>query len=341
MKFFKALISWKLWLNVVLGIGILVLAWFLIFGWLNTYTNHGKQVSVPDISQMSVQQAMRTLDELNLKYEIDSIKFTEDYAPFSILDYYPIAGSKVKPGRRIFIKSNPSTWRPVELPDLIDKSDRIAYTQLAMRGFMVRDTLYEEDPAKGAVLRVLYDGKPIAAGTLLPKGSYVDLVLGRGLGFDMPVPDVLNMSLTEARQIIVSKFFELGPVQWLGDSRDTIGARVVYQDPAGTDTYDEGQPVSLWLSTKTPRELSREINDLDIFFRRKMSPEDSLYYKTLERSRNIDIRDLPEEIRRTIQDDRTDPAAMNQRRPQQQAPAPQAPRASRPTTIDTTGISIE
>ncbi|MDO5510637.1 MAG: PASTA domain-containing protein [Weeksellaceae bacterium] len=341
MKFLKALISWKLWLNVLLGIGLVVLGWFLIFGWLNTYTNHGRQVAVPDLSTMSVQQAMNTLQDLNLKYEIDSVKFTEDFPPFAILDYYPAAGSMVKPGRRIFIKSNPSTWRPVELPDLIDKSDRIAYTQLAMRGFFVRDTLYEEDPAKGAVLRVLFDGKEIAAGTLLPKGSYVDLVLGRGLGFDMPVPNLIDMNLTEARHTIIKQFFEMGPIQWLGDTRDTIAAKVVYQDPASTDSYDEGQPISIWLSTKTPRELSREINDLDIFFRRKMSPEDSLYYKTLERSRNIDIRDLPEEIRRTIQDDRSDPAAMNQRRPQQAPAQQQAPRPSRPAQIDTTGISIE
>ncbi|MDO5655872.1 MAG: PASTA domain-containing protein [Flavobacteriaceae bacterium] len=338
MNFFKALISWKLWLSIVLGIALIVGLWFLSFKFLNEFTNHGVEVSVPDLSDLTIQQAMKKLDELNLRYEVDSIKFTEEHPPFSILEFFPSAGAKVKPGRRIFIKSNPSTWRPVELPDLIDKSKRLALTQLHMRGFVVGDTIYIEDPAKDAVLAVLYGGDTIPAGKLLPKGSVVDLILGRGFNMDMPVPNVEGMSLTQARRILKNQFFDMGQIYYFGNVRDTAVLRVVYQDPPPLDLYDEGLPVSLWLSTSTRAGLKRQIDSLDLVYRRKLDEKDSLFYNSIESSKSINISDLPEEIRNQVKYDQNINQGMRPDDKPKSTPSTQG--TTRPR-IDTTGISIE
>ena len=337
MNFLKALISWKLWLSILLGIGVIVGLWFLTFKFLNEFTNHGVEVEVPDLSDLTIQQAMSKLDDLNLKYEVDSVKFTEDYPPYSILEFFPNTGSKVKPGRRIFIKSNPSTWRPIELPDLIDKSMRLAKTQLTMRGFVIGDTIYIEDPAKDAVLGVLYNGDTIQSGKLLPRGSKVDLILGRGFKMDMPVPNVEGLSLSEAKKILADRFFDMGQIYFFGSERDTARVKVVYQDPPPRDLYDEGLPISLWLSSYEKSNLRKQIDSLDLLYRRKVDEKDSLFYNSIESSRNIDIKDLPEEIRNQVKYDQNTNENM---RPEEKSVEQKKSTTNRPK-IDTTGISIE
>lgn len=191
----------------------------------------------------------------------------------------------------------------MQLPNLIDKSKRLAFTQLSMRHFVVGDTIYVKDPAKDAVLKVLFNGKEVAAGTFLPRGSIVDLVLGKGFDLDMPVPNLIGMTLQEARKAILDHYFELGSIRFFGTEQDTINGTVVYQDPPYTDTYDEGRPISIWLSTKMLSELKNQTDSLDIIFRRKIKDEDSLYYKSIQRSKEIRINDLPEEIRNQIKYD--------------------------------------
>ena len=156
MSFIKALTNCNLWLGIILGVAFLIGLWFLTFKYLENFTNHGVQVEVPDLSGLNVYEAMDRLDELKLLYEVDSVRFTEDFPPYAILEFFPSEGSKVKPGRRIFLKSNPSTWPPIELPDLMDKSYRLAVTQLNLRGFNLGDTIYVEDPARDAVLGILF-----------------------------------------------------------------------------------------------------------------------------------------------------------------------------------------
>ena len=329
MNFLKALFSWKLWLNIIIGAIIIVGLWVFSFNWLNSFTNHNVEVKVPDLSQMNIQQAMAELDNLGLEYSVDSVRFSEDYKPFAVLDYYPTAGSSVKPGRKIFIKSNPKTWQPVELPNLIDKSKRLAFTQLTMRHFVVGDTIYIKDPAKDAVLKVLYNGNEVAPGTFLPRGSRVDLVLGKGFDLDVAVPNLVGLTLEEAKATIKENFFELGKVNFLGAGRDTLAATVVYQDPPFGDVYDQGLPISVWISTDMLSNLSEQIDSLDIVFRRKMKKEDSLYYKSVQKSKNIDISNLPESIRNQVKNDE---AVKNNLKKKE---TPKKPK------IDTTGIIID
>lgn len=326
MNFLKAFISWKLWLSILLGFGLVAGLWIFTFRYLDQYTQHGVEVEVPDLSELSVQEAMKLLEEKNLKYEVDSVKFTEDYPPYAILDFYPKEGSRVKPGRRIFIKSNPRTWAPVELPNLVNKSKRLAFTQLNMRGFVLGDTIYVKDAARDAVLAVMYQGDTVQSGALLPKGSKIDLVLGRGLNLDVPVPNLLGLSLNEAKSVIKNNYFDVGQIYFL-DSRDTIQNKIIYQDPPAYDIYDEGLPISLWLSSKSIAENRKTIDSLNIVFRHAVG-EDSLFYKSVESSKSINISDLPEGIR-------------NQVRNERQAPKPRDSQHNSKVKIDTTGISIE
>lgn len=255
-------------LNVVIVIALSYGLYHFIFNvWLDSYTNHGEFVDVPDLSKMNVTDATAKLEELGLTYEVDSSRFDPNTKPFAIMDFYPAAQSKVKEGRRIFIKSNPKTYRPVELPDLIGKSKRLAFTQLGISGLKIGNIIYEPDLAKDAVLKILYNGKIIKAGEQLPRFATVDLVLGRGMLAGVRMPNLVNMTLSEAKQSIKDNFFEIGQIKFIGGSNDTINARVVYQFPFATDTYDQGQPIDIWLSTEPREKIRTQLKELDVQYK--------------------------------------------------------------------------
>lgn len=285
MKFFRALTKWQFWASIVLmALAVYGLYHFTFRVFLDTYTNHNEEISIPDLSQMSIQDAVKTLEELNLTYEIDSVKFDSTKAPYAILDFYPKTGFKVKEGRRVFIKSNPRTWLPVEMPDIIGKSKRLAFTQLKLAGLEVGDTIYEPDIAKDAVLRVMFQGKQISTKTVLPRFAKVDVVLGKGLEYGVKMQSLIGMGLDQARSTIVANQFEVGRLTVEGSASDSSILRVFYQYPIAGDNYDQGLPVDLWLSDRQPGELSARVKDLDRQYRNDLKDSAAIaqYEKELQ-----------------------------------------------------------
>ena len=266
MKGVKSII--QVLLNVAIVIALSYGLYHFIFNvWLDSYTNHNEFVEVPDLSKMKINDATAKLEELGLTYEVDSSRFDPNTKPFAIMDFYPTAQSRVKEGRRIFIKSNPRTYRPVDLPDLIGKSKRLALTQLEISGLKIGKIIYEPDLAKDAVLKILYNGKIVKAGEQLPRFATVDLVLGRGMLSGVRMPNLLNFTLTEAKKSIKDNFFEIGQIKFIGSSTDTINARVVYQFPFATDTYDQGQPIDIWLSIEPREKIRAQLKELDVQYK--------------------------------------------------------------------------
>lgn len=264
MKFLNILISWKFWLNLVIIAGLSYGLYHFIFNiWLSSYTNHGEAIEVPDLTNLNINDATAKLESLGLTYEVDSVRFDPKVKPFAVMDFYPVAGFKVKEGRRIFIKSNPKTYAPVELPNLLGKSKRLAFTQLKISDLVIKDIIYEPDLAKDAVLRILYNGKEIKPGTVLPRFAKIDLVLGRGLMHNVPMPNLIGLDIQTAREVLKQNYFEIGQIQFLGGGNDTISGRIVYQFPLTKDRYDQGLPVDIWISTKNSAEIANEIRALD------------------------------------------------------------------------------
>ena len=89
----------------------------------------------------------------------------------------PIAGSKVKKGRRILITINAINPQMVEMPSLVGFSLRQAYTELTSKGLSIGSLIYIEDIATNNVLEQRYNGQPVAPKTLLESESDIDLLL--------------------------------------------------------------------------------------------------------------------------------------------------------------------
>jgi len=182
MKHFFQFLKSKTFL-IQLGLALLVtiILVFLTLQWLKSETNHGEFVEVPDFSKMSVQEMRKAAENAGLRYEVlDSTNYNPDFPRFSILEQSPVAGSKVKDNRKIYFTVNPSGYKKVTVPDIIQVTKRNATSRLRAVGLEVQRVTYIEELGKDMVYRMKYKGKYIKPGDKLPKTSKIELVCGNG-----------------------------------------------------------------------------------------------------------------------------------------------------------------
>src|SRR5690606_3377608 len=139
---------------IQIGLAILavVLLSFLALQWLKGTTNHGEFVEVPDFSKMSVMQMRQAVEQAGLRYQVlDSSDYDPEYPKFSILDQDPPAGNKVKANRKIYFTVNPSGYKKVSVPDIVQVTLRNATSMLRAVGLEVERVTYIDQLGKDMV----------------------------------------------------------------------------------------------------------------------------------------------------------------------------------------------
>ena len=265
----KSLFNWKVLLNLAVAIGIFVGLVWLTFRWLEYHTNHGQEIPVPNVINKSVYDAVKILEDTGLEYEVDSAEYNPKYKPFQVLKMHPLSSSRVKPGSLVRIVVNPRTWAPITVPDVINKYSGLAFQRLDQVGLKIGDTIYEPSIQKDALLRVLYKGNAVNPGSRLPRFSVIDVVVGSGPMRNISIPNVVGLSVKEARAVIARSLFEVGLVEHEDGSKDESDI-IYYQDPASGDVRDQGMQIDLWASKRTPAELRAKVEQLNSIYRMKV-----------------------------------------------------------------------
>ncbi|MCX8531960.1 PASTA domain-containing protein [Chryseobacterium luquanense] len=266
---FKSLLNWKVLVNLLVAIGVFVGLVWLTFRWLEYHTNHGQEIPVPNVINKSVHDAVKILEDAGLDYEVDSAAYNPKYRPLQVLKVYPSPGSRVKDGRAIQLMVNPKSWAPVAVPDVINKYSGLAFQRLEQVGLKVNDTIYEPSIQKDAVLRILFKGNSIKPGTKIPRFSVIDVVVGSGPMRNIAIPNVVGLTVKDAKALIARNLFEVGLVDFEDGGNDDSDI-VYYQDPAAGDSRDQGMQIDLWASKKTPAELRGKIEILNSTYRMKV-----------------------------------------------------------------------
>lgn len=181
MNFFKFIISKAFWTQVLLAIIVTIILGFLVIKMLDSRTNHGESIEVPDLSKLQLDEVDEILNERHLnRVVLDSANYNPDYPKFSVIEQTPEAGKMVKEDRKIYLKLNPSSFPKVEIPNMIRSTSRQVIPMLSSMGFEVGDITYKPDIAKDAVLELRANGKKIEPGDMIMKTTKIDLVLGDG-----------------------------------------------------------------------------------------------------------------------------------------------------------------
>ncbi|WKN42007.1 PASTA domain-containing protein [Tunicatimonas pelagia] len=268
------LLSVRSWKGLLIHLGIiagLTIAAVLIFFdmYLPSTTNHGETVTVPDLEGLHIDEINEFLTKRNLKHEVTADSgFTQEYQPLTVLTQYPLPGAKVKENRKIFLSLNAVNPPQVKMPRLIDGSVKNAALLLESYGLEIGQIKYVPDLAQNAVLEQTYDGEPIEAGTFLPKGAKIDLLVGDGLGnTTLEVPALDGLVLDEAEVVILGSGLKVGnilfrdptladrdPKDELQQSQDRLV--IVQQRPVAGRKIRIGQEIDIWLDRQEKQEDS-------------------------------------------------------------------------------------
>ena len=137
---------------VLVAIPLIIFA--LAAWWSLHWSLSGDVRTVPDLIDLTAQEAQQKLSLRSLRLEVEEQKRHSDlYAEGHILEQEPKAGSQIKLGRHVKVTLS-AGFRRVLVPSLINMSLREAQLVAEQKGFKVRRGLiaYCEDVPEGSVI---------------------------------------------------------------------------------------------------------------------------------------------------------------------------------------------
>ena len=183
-------------IGLVLGASALVL--WGIFAGLAAYTHHNDYISVPDVSGMSFDEARIRLEQAGLRSNIMDSIYNEKALAYTIVEQNPKASDLVKEDRTIYLVINTGNKPKIKAPNLVDMSLTLAKAVIKNRGLELGKIEMAYDPiGNNLVLAQTFKGKELIEGTLIPKGSKVDLTVASTDKSQFPESDSTDINTIE------------------------------------------------------------------------------------------------------------------------------------------------
>ena len=252
---FKFLTHRPFWLNLLVAIALGLFIIFIILKALGGITKHGEYLTVPSVLGKKTAEAVKFLEEKGFEVQIQDSVYIDTSKMGIVLKQLPDPNSTVKINRIIFLTVNRVTLPLVDMPSLQGKTLSYALEILKRSHLVLGDTTFKPDFMRGSVLDQTYQGNAITAGSKLPWGSRVDLLIGSGLADQkIMVPDLLGLTLGEAKLILDQAGLGLAAVISEPGTRDTLAAFVYKQNPPRFTEQNQavyiqsGQLVDLWVA---------------------------------------------------------------------------------------------
>lgn len=177
-KYFTSRIFFK---QTAIALLIIIALLFLFLQWIGFSTNHGEEIAVPNLSKLSIEDAEDRLDDADLDYVLlDTMDYDPAYPKFSVVKQDPLPGTKVKSGRKIYIKINAGEFSMVRIPNMIEQTLRQAEPNLKALGLEIGNIIYVPYIGKDMVLKLLQNGRELKPGDKVLKASKIDIEVGDG-----------------------------------------------------------------------------------------------------------------------------------------------------------------
>ena len=167
-------------INLAAMAAVVVAAVLITFQWMDSYTEHGKAIAVPDIQGMEEADAISKLAQHDLRGVVSDHVYIKGVPPGEITAQRPAAHAKVKRGRKVYLTVSSGNQPMIAIPDIADNSSlRQAESRLRAAGFK----LAPNDTIAGDldwVYGVRYKERELQAGELVPEGAELTLIVGGG-----------------------------------------------------------------------------------------------------------------------------------------------------------------
>ena len=234
---------------VLIFIGLMVIVDKMV---MPLYISHGTVKVVPDVLNLKYEDASSKLSHAGLTaIKSYHVKYLSGVDSNIVLSQMPEAGVEVKPGRNVYLVVNKLEKPSFPMPDLLgrpelDARETVARMDLKLQNVQISSVTKSEE--NGRVL-----SQSIPAQTMVKAGSAVSMIVGRlevsaeGMK-KLIVPDVLGMSLDQAKQAVADAGLKLGKVT-TEYSASLVPNTVISQKPAVNAYVSPDQLVELTVVT--------------------------------------------------------------------------------------------
>ena len=251
--------------NLLIAFAVLVA---LIVGamiFLNVATQHNKELIVPDLANMTVEEAHAVATASGMRVDVTDSAFVKRMKRGAVYRQNPAPGSKVKECRRIALTINAVNPRQITMPDLIGYSTRQAKAELLSRGLVLGKLIYVQDMATNNVLRQLHNNLEIEPGAMVDSEAVIDLVVGLNSRDNVTfVPYLAGLRSLSAVEAVHDHSLNIGKMRYddtVKDYEDSLNAVVYRQVPAASDSIsvNMGSAVDLYMTLDHSRVPVREV----------------------------------------------------------------------------------
>ncbi|HUS00964.1 MAG TPA: PASTA domain-containing protein [Chitinophagaceae bacterium] len=255
-KLFRYLTRQPFWVNLLVALSLVFLIGFLFLQSLTWFTHHGEYLKVPEVKGQNVDNAIKILESQGFDVVIQDSVYFDSIPRYTVIKQLPEPDATVKVNRTVYLTINRAAPPAVTVPKLEGLSYRFAYDLIRKNHLVVGDTIYRPDFMKGSVLEQQYNGSRITAGTQVPWGARITLIIGGGLEVQqMLVPNLIGMTFADVKALLETKGITLAGVIPQTTVRDTLSAFVYKQNPERFDVdgttplyIRPGQTMDVWLS---------------------------------------------------------------------------------------------
>jgi serine/threonine-protein kinase len=204
------------------------------------YTRQGAEVEIPDLVGMTVEQAKQVADEQGFRIEEAPAKLGGRAMVGTVLEQRPLPKAMAKPGRIIRVVPA-KEGASAEIPDLTGLNQRDAEISCRNIGLMIAPsgTTYDFSAIvpRGAVMRQRPEpGAPVREGQTVQ----VTISLGSRPN-SLIVPSLIEISLHEARQLILEAGLQVGKITRKETDVFAAGTVIAQSHHAGEEVEHDTQ----------------------------------------------------------------------------------------------------
>ncbi|WP_418790478.1 Stk1 family PASTA domain-containing Ser/Thr kinase [Phosphitispora sp. TUW77] len=228
---------------IILVVALLGLLTGIGYIWINDYINV-PEVTVPDVENIPWEEAEQELNASNLK-PATSLEFDSEVESGYIISQDPPSGTKVKENTIVKLVVSKGA-KYITVPNVARKEKTAAEIEVTNAGFKVSfSDEFDDEVEEGTVI-----AQTPAGDTEAKQGSTVKLVISKGPEPEpVQVPDIVGISLSDARAKLDEAELTLDPDSSQEESREYISGYVVRQEPAPGTEVQKGDKVKIVLST--------------------------------------------------------------------------------------------
>lgn len=211
---------------------------------LPKYIRKGEQIEVPNIVDLTPDQARRALAKKGLRMRLQNPRWDTHIVKGNVVFQNPAAGSKVKSGRTVYVVPSKGT-RSFTVPDVVGKKLRQAHLFVQQSNLTVAEVIEEpsDEVREGEVAR-----QEPQAGTQVGAGADVILYVSDGPpGEIIPMIDLIGDPIKQARAKIEAAGLRVGKVVYEFTTSYSPNL-VMRQEPAAGEEIRQGSRVSLTIS---------------------------------------------------------------------------------------------